>query len=62
MELPNKSFFRPGEIPRHLPISRSRVYQLIEEGKIYPIDRCSKKIIIPRESIVSFLRASGSPV
>lgn len=58
LELPNKARFKPGEVPQHLPLSRSRVYQLIEEGKIYPVDRCGKKIIIPRDSLVSFLRAS----
>lgn len=58
LELPNKASFFPGELPRFLPLSRPRIYQLIEEGKIHPVDRCGKKIIIPRDSLVSFLRAS----
>ena len=58
LELPNKARFKPGEVPSHLPLSRRRVYQLIEDGKIYPVDRCGKKIVIPRDSLVSFLRAS----
>lgn len=58
LSLPDKKQFLPGEVPQYLPLSRRRVYQLIEEGKIYPIDRCSKKIVIPRDSLVSFLRAS----
>lgn len=58
LPLPDKKQFMPGEVPQHLPLSRSRVYQLIEEGKIHPVDRCGKKIIIPRDSLVSFLRAS----
>lgn len=57
-DLPQKPRFKPGEIPQHLPLSRSRVYQLIEEGKIHPVDRCGKKILVPRDSLVSFLRAS----
>lgn len=59
LDLPNKTRFFPGELPHILPLSRARIYQLIDEGKIHPIDRCGKKIIIPRESIVSFLRASA---
>jgi excisionase family DNA binding protein len=58
LELPNKTRFLPSEVPQYLPLSRRRVYQLIEEGKIHPIDRCGKKMIIPRDSLVSFLRAS----
>lgn len=58
LEIPDKARFLPGEIQQYLPISKRRVYQLIEEGKIHPVDRCGKKMIIPRDSIVSFLRAS----
>lgn len=58
LSLPNKSRFAPGELPSILPLSRARIYQLIEEGKIHPVDRCGKKIVIPRDSLVSFLRAS----
>lgn len=61
VSLPEKATFRPGELPRHLPISRATVYRLIEEGKIYPVERFNKKIIIPRDSLVVFLRAASSP-
>lgn len=60
LDLPNKPRFFPGELPGILPLCRSRIYQLIDEGKITPVDRCGKKIVIPRESLVSFLRASES--
>lgn len=55
MNLPNKSFFRPGEVPRHLPISRASVYRLIEEGKISPVERVNQKILIPRDSLIRII-------
>lgn len=55
MDLPNKSFFRPGEVPRHLPISRASVYRLIEEGKISPVERVNQKILIPRDSLIRII-------
>lgn len=58
LDLPNKPRFLPAEVPQILPLSKRRVYQLIEEGKIHPVDRCGKKIVIPRDSLVTFLRAS----
>lgn len=53
--LPEKAHFRPSELPRYLPVSRATVYRMIEEGKIYPVDKVNKQIFIPRTSLVSIL-------
>lgn len=56
--LPEKAHFRPSELSRYLPVSRATVYRMIEEGKIHPVDKVNNQIFIPRNSIVSILRAN----
>ena len=58
LTLPDKRLFRPTEVPNHLPISRTTVYRLIEEGKIHPVERINDRIFIPRDSLVIFLTSS----
>lgn len=55
--LPEKAHFRPSELPRYLPVSRATVYRMIEEGKIYPVDKVNNQIFIPRTSLVSIFRS-----
>lgn len=47
--LPDKAYFRPGELAKFYDVSKSVIYQWINEGKINAEKICGRSIRIPRE-------------
>ena len=57
-------YLRPGQVPRRFPISRSRIYELIAEGKIKShVLRRNGNLHGPRlisvESIRNYIESQG---
>lgn len=50
--------YTPEELTKILGLSRCFVYKLLKEGKIASI-RLGKRIIIPKEAVINFLRQAS---